>query len=253
MSLGETLRSGFLSTGTVAADGEKTLADEVATLATWEPVVILVSSRDPGRLSGFAADLCHGIARRATLLRVEAALDPLALERALAGQLELPGEGSPAEVARALADRLTAGGASRPHGRPVLVCEAAETYSDETLERLRWLNNLGLSLVLVGRGIERRLAKKSQAALAARVTHRVCLDRRVWWSRLFWPLVLALVAAIAVVFWLEQLEAPQPSHLRAVPASSAALSLESTRPAPAPAPMDEDALSLKLSRGLGNR
>jgi hypothetical protein len=244
----------FLSTHAYEQDIPPSIADGVAGLLSEERTIVVVTGRPDGRMSGFLADLCHGISKRNTLLRVKAPLPPEEFQAALAAQLQLPlkpGLPVAAQVGRRL-DKPA------PRGRFVLVCEGADQYSDETLEAVREVSNHPVSIVLAGSPrLSRRLARRQTAALGSRVTHLLALNRPAPWANPFWWIVVPLVAAgVALLWWAAPLAPPSmPREEPPVVGRIATVPRPAPPLPPAPAPVAEPAqegLTLVWERELAS-
>lgn len=251
----------FLSTHAYDQDIPPSIADGVAGLLAQDRHIVVVTGRMDGRMSGFLADLCHGISRRGTLLRIKAPLPPTEFHGALAAQLQLPADGEERlPLAARIGRRLMQ---PAPRGRFVLLCEAADRYQDETLEAVRQLSNYPVSIVLAGsHRLWRRLKARRLAPLSQRITHRLALNRSGLLANPFWPTVLLLLAGgggLIYVLWTPPPLPEPPTRPIVSPPAPAA-----SRPAPPPptaqaavpepaAAGTEAGLTLVLERDLRSR
>ncbi|MEO1766490.1 hypothetical protein [Thiobacter aerophilum] len=202
-----------LSTHAYQRDIPPSVADGVVALLGEGRQIIVVTGKTDGRMSGFLADLCHGISRRGTLLRIKAPLPPEAFHAALAAQLKLPASAVrlplPARVGRRLSEPA-------PRGRFVLLCEGADRYEDATLEAIRQLSNYPLSIVLTGsHRLLRRLADRRLAPLRQRITHRLALNRSGPRVNPFWLTLLMLLGgggALIYSLWTPPPTGDAPVH-----------------------------------------
>lgn len=236
----------YLSTHAYEQDIPPSIADGVAGLLAQDQRIVVVTGRTDGRMSGFLADLSHGISKRCTLLRIKAPLAPEEFFAALAAQLGLSLDGRLPAAAR-VGQRLMQ---PAPKGQFVLLCEGADQYGDATLEAIRQISNYPVSIVLAGsHRLHRRLGARRLAPLKARVTHTLALNRR-WLAKLFWPTVLLLVGlGGALVYWAAP-SAP-PSEDRVPPRPIAARPAPPAPPAPAAAATAGD-VALRLERELAS-
>ncbi|MEJ5211332.1 MAG: hypothetical protein WHV61_07885 [Burkholderiales bacterium] len=251
----------FLSTHAYEQDIPPSIADGVAGLLAQDRHIVVVTGKMDGRMSGFLADLCHGISRQGTLLRIKAPLPPEEFHAALAAQLQLPAGGEDrlplaARVGRRLMQPA-------PRGRFVLLCEAADRYEDATLEVVRQLSNYPLSIVLAGsHRLLRRLKARRLAPLFQRITHRLALNRSGLWANPFWPTLLLLLAGgggLIYVLWTPPpLPEPPPRPIVSPPAPAASRSaipppIPQAAPSHPAAAETESGLTLVLETDLRSR
>ena len=204
---------------------EPNLAEQVAMMLRAErQVVILITGRDSGRISGFLADLTHALSHGDSVLRIKTALDVPELFVLLAGQLGLPSHNlSPMQLATKVGERL---GEKAPAGHFVLLCENAQQFSDALLESIRQLSNYPINIVLCGRPLLlRRLARSTLFALTQRLNYRLNLDESKFTGAFKWLLTLIVFGGLAYLGarWWAETPAPKADMIR--PISSNALSL----------------------------
>lgn len=250
MNLATTELKALLSTHAFEQDIPPSIADGLAALLAQDRQIVVVTGKWDGRMSGFLADLCHGISKRSTLLRIKSPLDPEAFYASLAAQLHLPAKGA-LPVAARVGQRLLL---PAPKGRFVLLCEAADAYEEATLEAIRQISNYPVGIVLAGTPrLLRRLAARPLAALRQRVTHQLALSRRGFSANPFWPTVTLLVLGGGglIYYWLRGEPVTVP------PAESPPAPIVHRAPAPPPAPAveqgEDDTLALRLERELTPR
>ncbi len=228
----------FLSTHAYEQDIPPSIADGVAALLAQDRQIIVVTGKMDGRMSGFLADLSHGVSKRGTLLRIKAPLPPDEFFAALAAQLALPhAQGERVPVAARVGQRLSQ---AAPKGRFVLLCEGADRYEDATLEAVRQISNYPVSIVLAGRpALLRRLRRRRLAPLKSRVTHRLALNRHGLLANPFWLTVALLLAGGgALLHWLLTAQPPTEDVLPPRPISVAAPPpLPDRAPVAAPTPV----------------
>ena len=248
MNLATTELKALLSTHAFEQDIPPSIADGLAALLAQDRQIVVVTGKWDGRMSGFLADLSHGISKRSTLLRIKSPLDVEAFYAALAAQLQLPAKGALSLAAR-VGQRLLL---PAPKGRFVLLCEAADAYKDATLEAIRQISNYPVGIVLAGTPrLLRRLGARRLSALRQRITHQLALNRRGLFANPFWPTVVLLVlGGGGLIYWLrsEPVAAPAAESSPAKP-----LVLRTPAPPPTPAPEQaegEEALTLRLEREL---
>ena len=188
------------------------LAEQVALMLHAErQVMVLVTGRDSGRVSGFLAELTHAVSHADTVLRIKAAIDVEALFVLLASQMHLPIQDlTPMQLAAKVGDRLRE---SAPQGNFVLLCEGAQNYSNALLESIRQLSNYPINIVLSGRPtLLRRLWRPALSALKQRFNYRLDLNEgKFTWS--FMILMLLLFVCVALFFgrdWIPALHQSQP-------------------------------------------
>ncbi len=265
----------WLPTTSEMEAAEVSLAEQVGMMLHQErQVLVIATGRDPGRLSGFLADLTHVLSHGESVLRIKAAIEAAELYPLLAGQL-----GVPAHLAVGTAAAVQVGerlDAPARNGNYVLLCEGAHLYSDALLESIRQLSNYSINIVLCGRPLLlRRLHRGRLRGLRQRINYRLSLDEPSVFSNLKWP---AAVVSLGLLLYLgvrlaapEYEDAPPPPAPPLVekirPATQpltpvvAAATAPATAPAsviaeaqmaatPAPAANDDNGLSLRWELGL---
>ncbi len=245
----------WLPTTSAQEMAEPNLAEQVAMMLRAErQVVILITGRDSGRVSGFLADLTHALSHGDSVLRIKTGIDVAELFVLLAGQLGLPTHHlSPMQVATKVGERLSE---AAPSGYFVLVCENAQLFSQDLLESIRQLSNYPINIVLCGRPVLlRRLSRPALSAFKQRLNYQLNLDESTFTGAFKGLLALLFFGGIAYVGirWLA--EAPAPIH--ASPPSVAALTQRAPAPAiilaaprPAPASAADSGPSLILDKSL---
>ena len=234
---------------------EPNLAEQVAMMLRAErQVVILITGRDSGRISGFLADLTHALSHGDSVLRIKTALDVPELFVLLAGQLGLPSHNlSPMQLATKVGERL---GEKAPAGHFVLLCENAQQFSDALLESIRQLSNYPINIVLCGRPLLlRRLARPTLFALTQRLNYRLNLDESKFTGAFKWLLTLIVFGGLAYLGarWLAETPTPKSNSVRSISSNAAPLTQSSPQlivAAPRPAPSNDSAPSLILDRSL---
>jgi len=226
---------------------EPNLAEQVAMMLRAErQVVILITGRDSGRISGFLADLTHALSHGDSVLRIKTALDVPELFVLLAGQLSLPTHNlSPMQLATKVGERL---GEQAPTGHFVLLCENAQQFSDALLESIRQLSNYPINIVLCGRPLLlRRLARPPFSALKQRVNYRLNLDESTFTGAFKWLLTIIVCAGLAYLGarWLAETPTPKLDSVRPISRNAAALShspplppIPAAPPSPPVSPVD---------------
>ena len=235
---------------------EPNLAEQVAMMLRAErQVVILITGRDSGRISGFLADLTHALSHGDSVLRIKTALEVAELFVLLAGQLGLPTHNlSPMQLANKVGERL---GEQAPSGHYVLVCENAQQFSDALLEGIRQLSNYPINIVLCGRPLLlRRLARSTLCALKQRLNYRLNLDESTFTGAFKWLLTLVAIGGLAYLGarWWAETPTPKSNSVRSISSNAAPLTQSSPQlivaaPRP-PAPSNDSAPSLILDRSL---
>lgn len=265
----------WLPTTSEVAAAEISLAEQVAMMLHQErQVLIVITGRDPGRVSGFLADLTHALSHAETVLRIKAAMDARELYPFLAGQLGLPPLAGNLEGGMQVGERLRA---PARNGKYVLVCEAAHSYSDELLEAIRLLNNYPINIVLCGRPLLlRRLNSGPLRNLRQRANYRLSLDETSTFSSLKWPaifLAVGLLLYLGVRMFskpaplapavreppayarirpapLAVLPSPQRSNMPLAPSASESAAPANVAPAPSASDMTVNAEQIPTEGGL---
>ena len=220
-------------------------------------VVILITGRDSGRVSGFLADLTHALSHGDSVLRIKTGINVAELFVLLAGQLGLPTHNlSPMQVATKVGERL---GEAAPSGHFVLVCENAQLFSENLLESVRQLSNYPINIVLCGRPLLlRRLARPTLSAFKQRLNYRLNLDEPTFTGAFKWLLTLIVFGGLAYLgaHWLAETPPSKSDSVRPISNSTAALSQPSpaqpilTATSLAPAPSTDSEPSLILDKSL---
>lgn len=191
----------WLPTTSAMEAEEVSLAEQVSAMLHAErQVMILITGRDSGRLSGFFAELTHAVSDTDTVLRIKAAIDAQALFPLLAGQLNLPTQGlDPMQLATKVGDRLVEQAAN---GNFVLLCEGAHEYSNVLLESIRQLSNYPINIVLSGKPkLYRRLWRPALSALRQRMNYRIDLNEWHFTGAFKWLLALLALGAALFFAW----------------------------------------------------
>lgn len=203
---------------------EPNLAEQVAMMLHAErQVVILITGRDSGRISGFLADLTHALSHGDSVLRIKTALDVPELFVLLAGQLGLATHHlNPMQLATKVGERLRT---QAPSGHFVLLCENAQQFSDALLESIRQLSNYPINVVLCGRPLLlRRLARPALSALKQRLNYRLNLDEPTFTGGFKWLFILTIFGSLAYLgmHWLAEKPLPKSENIRPIAAISQA-------------------------------
>jgi hypothetical protein len=233
---------------------EPNLAEQVAMMLRAErQVVIVITGRDSGRVSGFLADLTHALSHGDSVLRIKTGIDVAELFVLLAGQLGLPTQNlSPMQVATKVGERL---GEAAPSGHFILVCENAQLFSEALLESIRQLSNYPINIVLCGRPmLLRRLGRPALSAFKQRLNYRLNLDESTFTGAFKWLLALLIFGGLAYfgMRWLAETPAPKNDVHTPFP-SVAPLTQRAPMPAiilAAPTSADDSAPSLILDKSL---
>lgn len=222
----------WLPTTSEVEAAEVSLAEQVGMMLHQErQVLVIATGRDPGRLSGFLADLTHVLSHGESVLRIKAAIDATELYPLLAGQL-----GVPAHLAVGTAAAVQVGerlDAPARNGNYVLLCEGAHLYSDALLETIRQLSNYPINIVLCGRSLLlRRLHRGRLRGLRQRINYRLSLDEPSVFTNLKWPAAavsLGLLLYLGLRITAPESEATPPASVAPVPPM-----VEKIRPATQP-------------------
>lgn len=191
----------WLPTTSMQTTEEPSLAEQVAMMLHAErQVMILITGRDSGRISGFLAELTHAVSHADSVLRIKAAIDVQSLFILLAGQMNVPtSDLSAMQLATKVGDRLRE---KAPVGSFVLLCEGAHTYTNALLESIRQLSNYPINIVLCGRPkLLRRLWQPTLHALKQRLNYRLDLSPWEFTHAFKWLLGLVAVAALLIIAW----------------------------------------------------
>lgn len=191
----------WLPTTSEMEAADVSIAEQVAMMLHAERQVLVVASgRDPGRLSGFLADLTHALSHGETVLRIKAAIEPTELYPLLAGQLGLPPtKQQDGQIAVQVGERLSA---PARNGHYVLLCEGAHLYDNGLLEVIRQLSNYPINIVLCGRPLLlRRLQGRVLRSLRQRINYRLSLDE-VSTTGYTKPMLIALSVILLVYLGL---------------------------------------------------
>lgn len=226
----------WLPTTSAMEAEEASLAEQVSAMLHAErQVMILITGRDSGRVSGFLAELTHAVSDTDSVLRIKAAVEEYVLFELLAGQLNLPTQGlTPMQVATKVGDRLVEKAAN---GNFVLLCEGAHEYSNALLESIRQLSNYPINIVLSGRPkLYRRLWRPALSALRQRMNYRLNLNEWQFTSAFKWLAALLMLGAVTYFAWNRMLEAPVADPAKAIAANPQHTSVVTPVPALTPPP-----------------